>query len=229
MPPLWPTLALVPSSHSICLFCQQHYCLQWVIGNAEVVFFSFLQPEWLLPIWVTSAQQDLRQQNAVLQHSTTTIRSHYAKGTPNKVLGSALVIPSVTRWLAYYSKFGHLHQWKLAQWHTKFAKVGPRFFQIVNKPSKNCPRLWRFWQNGKISPNLVTLAHLTPLSTSIFAENGVRNNCEASEAILLGKETSNEMFLVGSWRENILLTQTIKRNWKIPRLLSAGVRTLCFR
>ena len=32
-------------------------------------------------------------------------------------------------------------QWKLAQWHTKFAKVGATISQIVNKPSKNCPRL----------------------------------------------------------------------------------------
>ena len=30
----------------------------------------------------------------------------------------------------------HLHQWKLAQWHTKFAQFGPRFSQIVHKPSK---------------------------------------------------------------------------------------------
>ena len=27
-----------------------------------------------------------------------------------------------------------------------------------NKISKNCPRLWRFFQGGKISPNLVTLS-----------------------------------------------------------------------
>ena len=43
---------------------------------------------------------------------------------------------SVTRWLHYFSKFGHLHQRKFAQWHTKFAKVGPKICQIVNKPSK---------------------------------------------------------------------------------------------
>ena len=42
--------------------------------------------------------------------------------------------PLVTRWLAYFSTFGHLHQWKFPQWHTKFAKVSPRFPQIVNKP-----------------------------------------------------------------------------------------------
>ena len=54
----------------------------------------------------------------------------------------------VTRWLAYYSIFGHLHHLKLAQWHTKFAKVSPRFFQIV-KTLKKCPRLkiLQKWQN----------------------------------------------------------------------------------
>ena len=41
-----------------------------------------------------------------------------------------------TKWLAYFSTFGHLHQWKLAQWNIKFAKIGPRFSQVVNKPSK---------------------------------------------------------------------------------------------
>ena len=38
-----------------------------------------------------------------------------------------LPTPSVTRWLDYFSSFGHLHQRKFAQWHTKFAKVGPKF------------------------------------------------------------------------------------------------------
>ena len=55
-------------------------------------------------------------------------------------------VTSVTRiWL-----FGHLQQWKIAQWHKTFAKVGSKFCQILNKPSKFC-------QSGEISPNLVTL------------------------------------------------------------------------
>ena len=44
---------------------------------------------------------------------------------------------SVTRWLNDFSTFGHLHQRKCAQWHTKFATVGPKFCHIVNKLSKN--------------------------------------------------------------------------------------------
>ena len=31
--------------------------------------------------------------------------------------------------------------------------------QIINKPSKNCQRLLKLYQGGKISPNLVTLTH----------------------------------------------------------------------
>ena len=53
--------------------------------------------------------------------------------------------------------FQHLHERKFAQWHTQNAKVVPKFYQIVNKPPKNRPRLWRFCQSGEISPNLVTL------------------------------------------------------------------------
>ena len=66
-------------------------------------------------------------------------------------------LSSVTKWLDYFSTFGHLHQWKLAQWHTKFAKDDPKFSQTVNKTSKYCTRHWRFYQNGEILPNLVTM------------------------------------------------------------------------
>ena len=39
----------------------------------------------------------------------------------------------------------------------KIATFGPIFRQILNRPSKICPRLLRMCQNGEISPNLVTL------------------------------------------------------------------------
>ena len=42
----------------------------------------------------------------------------------------------MTRWLDYISTFGHLHQRKFAQWHTKLAKEGLKFCQILNEPSK---------------------------------------------------------------------------------------------
>ena len=43
---------------------------------------------------------------------------------------------SLPVWPDGFSTFGHLNQWKFAQWHTKFAKIGPKFSQIVNKSSK---------------------------------------------------------------------------------------------
>ena len=52
--------------------------------------------------------------------------------------------------MATVSTFGHLHQRLFAQWHTKFAMVGPKISQIINKPSKFC-------QIVKKIPNLVTL------------------------------------------------------------------------
>ena len=47
----------------------------------------------------------------------------------------------MTRWIDNFSTFGHLHQGTFSQPHTKFAKLCPKFPQILNIPSKNCPRL----------------------------------------------------------------------------------------
>ena len=63
---------------------------------------------------------------------------------------------SVTRLLDYFSTFGHFNQWKFAQKYTKFAEVGSKFCQIVNKCIKNCPSLLIFCQSGEILPILVT-------------------------------------------------------------------------
>ena len=61
---------------------------------------------------------------------------------------------SVTRWLDYFSIFGHLQNWKLAQKCHKFPKVGSTFYQIRNKPSKICQKLikicqiWSHWSES---------------------------------------------------------------------------------
>ena len=47
---------------------------------------------------------------------------------------------SVTRWLDFFSIFGRLHQWKFAQWHSKFAKLVSKECQTLNKLAKNCPK-----------------------------------------------------------------------------------------
>ena len=64
---------------------------------------------------------------------------------------------SVTRWEKYFSIFGHLHQWKFAQKHKKFAKIGSINSPIQNEGFKNCQGLLKFSQSGDFSPNLVTL------------------------------------------------------------------------
>ena len=58
----------------------------------------------------------------------------------------------------YFSIFGHMQQWKLAQKCNKFAKVDSTFCQIRNKLSKICQWLANFCQSSKILPNLVVLS-----------------------------------------------------------------------
>ena len=66
---------------------------------------------------------------------------------------------SVTRWLDYFSTFGHLLERKFAQWDTKFAKVVPNILPNSKypPPKKNRPILYRVCQTGVTLPNLVTL------------------------------------------------------------------------
>ena len=64
---------------------------------------------------------------------------------------------SVTILYDYFSIFGHLQLWKLAQKCSKFAKLCLAFCQIRNKLSKICQILVYFCQSSKILPNLVTL------------------------------------------------------------------------
>ena len=68
---------------------------------------------------------------------------------------------SVTWWLDYFSIFAHLWQFKYAQCHKMFAKVGSKFYQVVNKAFKSCPNTFKFCQSGEISPSLFTLSSFT--------------------------------------------------------------------
>ena len=81
----------------------------------------------------------------------------------NKKYHLLLDCSSVTRWLDYFSIFGHFQQWKLAQNCHKFAKVGSAFCQIRNELSKIC-------QSGEILPNLVKLGHCSLLNWTPLAE-----------------------------------------------------------
>ena len=53
----------------------------------------------------------------------------------------------MTRWKIIFPIFGHLLQWKYAQWPHKIPKVGSKIGQILNKPSVNYQRLWPNWRN----------------------------------------------------------------------------------
>ena len=75
------------------------------------------------------------------------------------------IVLSVTSWLAYFSIFGRLQQWKLAQSYHKFAKVGSVLCQIWTKPSNFFQWLVNFCQSGEISPNLVTQSAISKTKT----------------------------------------------------------------
>ena len=75
----------------------------------------------------------------------------------NLVLSWINIGVSVTKCLEYFSIFGHFHQWKFARLHTNLSKKGRKCCQLLNLLSKNYQRLLRFYQSGKILPNLVTL------------------------------------------------------------------------
>ena len=48
----------------------------------------------------------------------------------------------------FYQFFGHLRHSKLAPEHKIFAKMGSTFSQLLNKPSKNLPKLFKLHQTG---------------------------------------------------------------------------------
>ena len=87
------------------------------------------------------------------------LRSSFESGLNLSIVtNSSDALTSVTRWIDYFSIFGHLQQWKLAKKRRIIAKLGSAFSQKRNKLAKNRQRLVNFCQSGEISPNLVTLA-----------------------------------------------------------------------
>ena len=61
---------------------------------------------------------------------------------------------SVTRWPDYSFIFGLLHQYKVAQWHTKFAKLGLRLCPKIKLSFKNLPKWGNFAKSGHTVTNL---------------------------------------------------------------------------
>ena len=57
-----------------------------------------------------------------------------------------------------------------------FSTVGTKFCQILNKPSKICPRLLKLCQSVEISPNLVTLFARKKCEQHQIAANSMLRN-----------------------------------------------------
>ena len=102
-----------------------------------------------------------------------------------------VVVASVTRWLDYFSIFGYLQQRKFGQLCTKFAKAGSTCCQIINKVSKICRRLVKFWQRGINSPNLVTLVVAFDQGPNYMQEISRVNLNGAVFSILMGWKSLN--------------------------------------
>ena len=85
------------------------------------------------------------------------VESKFLSQTFLSVLSSKLVMGSVTRWLDYFFNIWPFTTMKVCYFGKMFAKVGLKFCQLRNKPSKDCQRVSKFYQSDEPSPNLVTL------------------------------------------------------------------------
>ena len=121
-------------------------------------------------------------------------------------------VASVTRWLNYFKVCGNIQQRKLAQQHDIFAKVRLTFSQILNKPSKICPRLLKLCQSGEISPNLVTL--FVAIRINNFAQNRTDSNLKRLASIIL--------FLYKNQKGAMVVAQLVEQSLLIPEVRSSN-------
>ena len=101
-------------------------------------------------------------------------------------------------WPDYLSTLGLLLQRKFAQWHSIFAKVFWKFYQIVNKSSKNCPRLkifpkWRNFNKYGNTGGKGQCLHKIHTKTECFIMNCWEDFCQHYQASF-----TVELFLLGS-------------------------------
>ena len=87
-------------------------------------------------------------------------KSFSSSTTSASILSPSSSQVSVTRLLNYFKNIWPSTTMKTCPIvYDIFTTQGSIFCQILNKPSKICPRLLRLCQNGEISPNLVTPRH----------------------------------------------------------------------
>ena len=88
---------------------------------------------------------------------------------------------NVTRWLYYFSIFGHLDHWKFAQEYKIFAKLGSQFCQVLNSYPRNVQKLfknlpkWRNFAKSGHAPPLPGL-RLSGLSSGMKKKRPVMAN-----------------------------------------------------
>ena len=78
---------------------------------------------------------------------------------------------------------------KVYHFDKMFSKVGLQFCQIINKPSKDWQRVFKFYQTGEFSPNLVTLFTIDRTQCIAFTMAGV----SASSIQIAGRKPSIAM------------------------------------
>ena len=69
------------------------------------------------------------------------------------------LITSVTRWLDYFSIFGHLSEQTFVQCHKKFTKVVQIFHQLINKTPKFAQDLKDFAKSGHTAETCSSMTH----------------------------------------------------------------------
>ena len=137
----------------------------------------------------------------------------------------------MTRWLDYISTFGHLHQRKFSIWHTKFAKIVPKFCQIINKASKIAQD---FEDIAKVAKFCQIWSHWGPH----FAHHEDRNRClsiptymvKLSEFITSVSQNGHFINLIlsqisryfGPW--NVGLRWLMNRQWGFRK---KAIHTMC--
>ena len=82
-------------------------------------------------------------------------------------LAEVRVTASVTWRLYYFSIFGHLEQWKVAQKYEIFAKVGWRFCQFLNSYSRYGQNFLNLRLSGEISAKSGHTGHRFTLTATL--------------------------------------------------------------
>ena len=124
---------------------------------------------------------------------------------------------SVAWWTYGLFNLGHLQQWKFAQFHNKFAKVGSKICQILNKCSIFCLL-------GKISPYSITLIPWRNKSNSSTSGSMVSSSIDNLLTQVRCRDGQSKCFQCGKWpmgprQKSVTVTSALKYQLALPVLL----------